>query len=54
MNFILNDSIYLLDEVIAKLPKIREVEQAMQDLGAWNAQDAVRYYFSPYPSYNNG
>ena len=42
----INDSIYLLDEVLSKLPKIRETELAMQDRATWMQQDQVLEFLS--------
>jgi hypothetical protein len=38
---ILNDSHYLLDEVLTKLPEIKDIEQAMENRESWAAQDEV-------------
>jgi len=38
---LINDSIYLLDESLAKLTEIRNNELAMADTAAWYAQEQV-------------
>ncbi len=38
---IINDSMYLLDEVLTKLPEVREVEAMMDNKDQWNALDQV-------------
>jgi len=37
MNFILNDSLYCMDEALSKLAKIRELQREMDDAAAWAA-----------------
>jgi len=39
INMMLNDSHYLLDEVLTKLPEIKEIEQAMENREQWSQLD---------------
>ena len=41
INMILNDSHFLLDEVLEKLPSIRETELEMKDTATWMSQNQV-------------
>ncbi len=41
INMMLNDSHYLLDEVLTKLPEIKEIEQVMENREQWMALDEV-------------
>lgn len=38
---IINDAHYLIDEVLSKLPEIRQIELEMANTSQWLAQDQV-------------
>lgn len=45
INMILNDAIHLLEDVLLKLPEIRVIELAKEDLTNWMLLDEVLCFF---------
>lgn len=43
VNLLMNDTTYLLDEGLAKLIDIKNIQSEMADTNTWNAKPQVRY-----------
>lgn len=44
INMLVNDSHYLLDEILEKLPQVRQIELDMENRQQWMQQDPVTFH----------